>query len=132
DPGSFSVHAEAPFTSLAQLVAHAKANPGAVTVGSSGHGTSGHMTLLLFERAAGVKMNHVPYKGSGDSRTALAGRQIEVAAIERAAADPEFVTKSLQYYAPLRYLPSAQFEAELRAADTQFRQLWKETPWAEK
>src|SRR5256885_5788946 len=54
---------------LAQIAAHAKANPGAVAVGSSGHGSSGHMALLLFERVAGVKMNHIPYKGSGDTRS---------------------------------------------------------------
>src|SRR4051812_28943954 len=81
DPSCFAVHADSPHATLAQLVAYVKANPGAVSIGSSGHGTSGHMALLLFERAAGVKMNHVPYKGSGDSRTALAGKQIEAVAM---------------------------------------------------
>jgi tripartite-type tricarboxylate transporter receptor subunit TctC len=53
-------------------------------------------------------------------------------ALERAVADPEFQAKSLQYYAPLRYLSPAQFEATLREDDVQIRQLWKETPWADK
>src|SRR5436305_11945654 len=51
--------AESTYRNLADLVAYAKANPGAVTVGTSGHGSSGHMAMLLFERVAGVELNHV-------------------------------------------------------------------------
>jgi tripartite-type tricarboxylate transporter receptor subunit TctC len=47
-------------------------------------------------------------------------------------AEPEFRAKSVQYYAPLRYLSPANFEAELREADVQLRQIWKESPWTEK
>jgi putative tricarboxylic transport membrane protein len=53
-------------------------------------------------------------------------------AIERAANDPEFQQKAVQYYAPLRYLSPADFEALLRKGDAEFRQLWKEMPWGEK
>src|SRR2546427_302929 len=55
-----------------------------------------------------------------------------VKAVEQAAADPEFRAKSVQYYAPLRYLSPIQFEAALREGDSQLRQLWKEMPWSEK
>ena len=47
-------------------------------------------------------------------------------------ADPEFRVQAARVFAPLRYLTPAQFDAEIRAGDTQFRQLWKELPWADK
>lgn len=81
DPCNFSVHGESDIRSLKDLAAYAKANPGKVTVGSTGIGSDDHLLMLMFERAAGVKMTHIPFKGSADVRTALASRQITVAAI---------------------------------------------------
>lgn len=81
DPGNFSVHSDSEIKSLADLVAHAKAHPGDVTVGTSGIGSDDHLAMLAFQRIAGVEMTHVPFKGAADARTALAGRHIEVAAI---------------------------------------------------
>lgn len=78
DPGNFSVHADSPFKSLAELAAYAKANPNAVSVGTTGSGTSPHLGMVLFEKIAGVKLNHIPFKGSSEVRTALAGKQIVV------------------------------------------------------
>lgn len=59
-------------------------------------------------------------------------KQQLVQAIERAANDPEFQKKAVGYFAPLRYLPPSDFDAYLRKADAEFRQLWKEMPWGEK
>ena len=200
DPCNFSVHADTNIRSLRELAAYAKANPGEVTVGSTGIGSDDHLAMLMFERAAGVKMRHIPFKGSADVRAAIAGKQIMVAAInigealqyqkggtplrhlvqmspartnlapdlatareqgydielsslrglaapkglppeirerlvkavERSVADPEFQAKAAQFFAPLRYLAPAQYEALVREADQQFRQLWKELPWGEK
>ena len=81
DPCNFSVHAETPIRNLKELADYAKAKPGAVTVGSTGIGSDDHLALLMFERAAGVKMTHIPFKGSADVRAALQTRQITVAAI---------------------------------------------------
>ena len=81
DPSNFAVHAESEIRDLKQLAAFAKANPGKVTVGTTGIGSDDHLAMLLFERIAGVKMTHIPFKGSADVRTALASRQITVAAI---------------------------------------------------
>jgi tripartite-type tricarboxylate transporter receptor subunit TctC len=200
DPCNFSVHADTNIASLRELAAYAKANPGEVTVGSTGIGSDDHLAMLMFERAAGVKMRHIPFKGSADVRAAIAGKQIMVAAInigealqyqkggtplrhlvqmspartnlapdlatareqgydielsslrglaapkglppeirerlvravERSVADPEFQAKAAQFFAPLRYLAPAQYEALVRDADQQFRQLWKELPWGDK
>ena len=89
DPDNFSVHGDSPFKNLADLAAYAKANPGAVSVGTTGAGSDDHLAMLLFEKIAGVKMNHIPFKGASDVRTALAGKQIVVAAIN--------VGEALQY-----------------------------------
>ena len=81
DPGNFSVLSESEIKSLADLAAYAKEHPGEVTVGTSGIGSDDHLALLAFQRAAGVEMKHVPFKGSADARTALVGGHIMVAAI---------------------------------------------------
>src|SRR5262245_1819740 len=81
DPCNFAVHAESPFRNLKELADFARANPGKVTVGSSGIGSDDHLVMLMFERAAGVKMTHVPFKGAADVRTAVLSRQIMVGAI---------------------------------------------------
>ena len=99
DPGNFSVHADTPIKSLAELVAHAKANPGAVTYGTTGIGSDDHLAALIFERAAGVKLTHVPFKGAADVHNAVAGKQIMVAAMN--------IGEALQYQkggTPLRHL----------------------------
>lgn len=99
DPCNFSVHADTNVRNLRELADYARANPGAVTVGSTGIGSDDHLAMLMFERAAGVKMRHIPFKGSADVRAAIAGKQIVVAAIN--------IGEALQYQkggTPLRHL----------------------------
>ena len=200
DPCNFAVHSDTPVRTLQELAAYARSNPGKVTVGTTGIGSDDHLLMLMFERASGVKMTHVPFKGSADVRTALASKQIEVAAInvgeslqairggaamrnlgqfspartnlapdlptgreqgfdfelsalrglaaprglpgeirerlvravESAASDPEFQAQAVRFFAPLRYLNPAQFEAVVREGEQQFRQLWKELPWSDR
>jgi tripartite-type tricarboxylate transporter receptor subunit TctC len=63
-----------PASSLAELISYARANPGKLNFGSSGAGSAPHLAAELFSSMAGVKMVHVPYKGSGESqRATLAG-----------------------------------------------------------
>ncbi len=81
DPGNFAVHTDTNVRTLADLAALARANPGKLTVGTTGTGSDDHLAMLMFERIAKVKMVHVPFKGSAEVRTALAGKQIDVAAI---------------------------------------------------
>lgn len=81
DPSNFAVHGESDIRNLKDLAAYARANPDKVTVGTTGVGSDDHLAMLMFERAAGVKMTHIPFKGSADVRAALASRQITVAAI---------------------------------------------------
>ena len=63
-----------PASDLKELIAYARANPGRLNFGSSGAGSAPHLAAELFASMAGVKMVHVPYKGSGESQSAtLAG-----------------------------------------------------------
>ena len=99
DPCNFSVHADTDIRDLKQLAAFARANPGAVTVGTTGIGSDDHLAMLMFGRAAGVQLRHIPFKGSADVRAAIAGKQITVAAIN--------IGEALQYQkggTPLRNL----------------------------
>ena len=61
---------------LAELVVQAKARPGAISYGSAGNGTPGHLSGALFASAAGIELTHVPYKGSAPAVTDLLGGQI--------------------------------------------------------
>jgi len=76
DPCNFAVHADSPIRDLKELAAWAKANPGKATVGSSGIGSDDHLVMLMFERAAGVKMTHVPFKGVADGYPAVMSGQV--------------------------------------------------------
>ena len=80
-PGNFSVHNDSPVRTLKDLADLAKRKPGEVTVGTTGVGSDDQLAMLLFEKIAGVKMNHIPMKGAADVKTGLVSRQIDVAAM---------------------------------------------------
>lgn len=67
-----------PYKTVKELIAYAKANPGRVTFGSSGNGSSIHLSGELFNAMAKVDMVHVPYKGSAPAVTDLVGGQIDI------------------------------------------------------
>jgi len=62
-PNLMVVHPSLPVTTVKDMIALAKAQPGAVLFGSAGRGTNPHLTMELFAHTAGVRMVHVPYKG---------------------------------------------------------------------
>jgi tripartite-type tricarboxylate transporter receptor subunit TctC len=64
--------------SVAELVAYAKANPGTLNYGSSGHGNMTHLAAELFKLRTGIDIVHVPYKGAADALTALLGGQVQM------------------------------------------------------
>ena len=75
-PVTIVVHPEAAIASVADLIRQSRANPGSVIFGSAGSGTPGHLTGEMFATAAGVKLRHVPYKGSAPAINDLLGNQI--------------------------------------------------------
>ena len=70
--------ANSSFKTLGDAVNAAKAKPGAVNFASSGNGTVSHLAGELFQRAAGVKMQHVPYKGANQGLTDVLGGSVEL------------------------------------------------------
>lgn len=72
------VPASSPLRTVADLVARAKAAPGKLAYASSGNGTGGHLAGELFEETAGVKLLHVPYKGTAPAMTDLLGGQLDL------------------------------------------------------
>jgi tripartite-type tricarboxylate transporter receptor subunit TctC len=75
-PTLLVVHPSLPVHSVAELVAYAKANPGKLNFGSAGIGTVGHLAGELMATMAGLKLVHVPYKGTGPAITDLLGGHI--------------------------------------------------------
>ncbi len=67
-----------PFKTVQELIAYAKATPGKINFGSSGSGSSIHLSGELFKSMAKVDMQHVPYKGSAPAVTDLLGNQIAI------------------------------------------------------
>jgi tripartite-type tricarboxylate transporter receptor subunit TctC len=67
-----------PIHSLADLVAYAKANPGRLSYGSPGIGSSVHLSGELFSQAAGIQMVHVPYRGGGPALADLVAGNIQL------------------------------------------------------
>jgi tripartite-type tricarboxylate transporter receptor subunit TctC len=78
----------APFKTIPELIAYAKANPGKVNFGSSGTGTPLHLGGELFNTQAGTDILHVPYKGAAPALTDVLGGQIQTAIVGTPAALP--------------------------------------------
>jgi len=77
-PNVMVVHPSVPAKTVAEFIAYAKANPGKINMASSGKGTSVHLSGELFMALTGVKMTHVPYRGSNPALTDLIGGQVNV------------------------------------------------------
>jgi len=78
-PLYLAVHPKVGVSTLAELIALAKARPGALTYGSSGVGSTHHLTMEAMKSALGIDLRHIPYKGSSQSVPALIGGQVDVA-----------------------------------------------------
>ena len=76
--GVLVVHPSVPVRSVPELIAYAKANPGKLTVASSGVGSSPHIFWKLFRSMTSVDMVHVPYRGGGPALIDLVGGQVQV------------------------------------------------------
>lgn len=67
-----------PYKTVAELIAYAKANPGKVNFASAGTGTGTHLAAELFQLATGIKMTHVPYKGTAPGLNDLLAGNVDV------------------------------------------------------
>jgi tripartite-type tricarboxylate transporter receptor subunit TctC len=78
-PNVFEVNPEVPVNTAREFIAYAKANPGKLSFGSAGVGTTSHMAGELFKVMTGIDMVHVPFRGNGPAMTAVLGGQVQAA-----------------------------------------------------
>src|SRR6187401_624652 len=75
-PQTIVVGSQQPYKTLKDFVAAAKAKPGEIAYGSLGVGSTSHLTMEAFASAAGIKLNHIPFKGSSDAQAQLLGGNV--------------------------------------------------------
>lgn len=95
-PLALATHPSKPYRNLADVVAAAKAMPGGVTFGSVQNGSTGHLEMLLWQQAAGVKLTHAPYRGAGPMVTDLLGGHIELGIGSAAVVAPQVAAGKLR------------------------------------
>jgi len=76
-PTLLVVRSDAPYKTLAELVAYAKAHPDKLSFGSAGNGTSGHLAGELLKSMASIQMTHIPFKEGGQALAAVLGGQVD-------------------------------------------------------
>jgi tripartite-type tricarboxylate transporter receptor subunit TctC len=76
-PYALVVHPQLEVTSVAGLIAAARAHPGEIDYASSGNGSAQHLVTAMFASLAGIRLNHVPYKGSGPAMQDLVSGQVK-------------------------------------------------------
>jgi tripartite-type tricarboxylate transporter receptor subunit TctC len=72
-PQVIVVGSQTPYRTLKEFLAAAKAKPGEIAYGSLGTGSTSHLTMEALQQAAGVKMNHIPFKGGAEAQTQIMG-----------------------------------------------------------
>ncbi len=115
-PLVFVVHPSVKAQTLPELIALAKASPGALNFASSGNGSPQHLAGEMFQRAAGVKMLHVPYKGSGPAMNDLVGGQVLTMIETAPAAQPLIKAGKLRALATATAQPVASLPGVPTAA----------------
>ena len=116
-PTILVAHPSVPANNAAELIAHAKANPGKVTMASFGTGTASHLAGELFKHMAGINMVHVPYRGGAPMTNDLIGGQVNVGFDVMVTALPQVKSgklRALGVLTPKRFdaLPDVQAVAE--------------------
>jgi tripartite-type tricarboxylate transporter receptor subunit TctC len=90
------VNPKVPVKTTQELIAAAKKKPGEINFASSGQGSVIHMATELFQSMAGIKMNHIPYKGTGPALTDTIGGQVDVFFSSTATAVPQVQSGKLR------------------------------------
>jgi tripartite-type tricarboxylate transporter receptor subunit TctC len=100
-PVVIATNAQSDLSSIAKLVAKAKAQPGSINFGTPGNGSTPHLAIELFERAAGIQLTHVPYKGGSPAITDTLAGHIETVAVNALEVLPHVKAGKLRVLAVL-------------------------------
>jgi tripartite-type tricarboxylate transporter receptor subunit TctC len=94
-----AAHPAFPPNSMAELIALAKAKPGVVKYSTPGNASSNHVAGALLESMAGIKLTHVPYKGSGPATIAALGGEVDIVITGIATVTPQWKAGKLKILA---------------------------------
>jgi tripartite-type tricarboxylate transporter receptor subunit TctC len=128
-PYAIATKADKPFRRMADVITAAKARPDAVSYGSTGNGTIGHLTMILLGERAGVRMTHVPYRSGGLAVTDAVAGTVDMMIGSAALLLPHIAGGSLRpllQFGPQRLAGLAQTET---AAEAGFPGLEAEAWW---
>jgi tripartite-type tricarboxylate transporter receptor subunit TctC len=100
-PVVIAANANAEFKTLADLVNAAKAKPGTINYASPGNGSTPHLAVELFTRAAGIKLAHIPYKGGAPAITDVLGGQLPLVAVNALEVVPHVKAGKLRVLASM-------------------------------
>ena len=100
-PVVIAANAGSEFTTLAKLVAEAKAKPGMINYASPGNGSTPHLAVELFTAAAGIKLAHIPYKGGAPAITDVLGGQLPLVAVNALEVVPHVKAGKLRVLASM-------------------------------
>ena len=120
-PVVIAANASAPYSTVAQLIAAAKANPGSVAFATPGNGSTPHMAAELFARAAGISLLHVPYRGGAQAITDVIGGQVPLLAMNALEVKPQVVSGKLKVLAVLSPQRSPIFPDAPTIAESGFK-----------
>jgi tripartite-type tricarboxylate transporter receptor subunit TctC len=108
-PVVIAANPAAPYNTVAQLIAAAKAKPGSIAFATPGNGSTPHMAGELFARAAGISLMHVPYRGGAQAITDVIGGQVPLLAMNALEVKPHVASGKLKVLAVLSPQRSAIF-----------------------
>lgn len=100
-PVVIAANMQAPYANIAKLMEAAKAKPGSIAFGSPGNGSTPHMAMEFFERAAGITLQHVPYRGGAQALTDVIGGQLPLVALNALEVQPHVKSGKLKVLAVL-------------------------------
>jgi tripartite-type tricarboxylate transporter receptor subunit TctC len=100
-PVVIAANPSAPYNSVAQLIAAAKAKPGTLAFASPGNGSTPHLAAELFARSAGVTLQHIPYRGGAQAITDVVGGQVPLLAMNALEVKPHVQSGKLKVLAVL-------------------------------
>ncbi len=95
-PQALVVRSSASFKTVGELVAYAKANPSKLSFASAGNGTSTHLSILLLEREARIKVIHIPFRSGGQTVASLLGGQVDAVFSDISALVPHIQSGALR------------------------------------
>ena len=108
-PVVIAANPSVPYNSIAQLIAAAKAQPRSIAFASPGNGATPHMAVELFAKAAGIALQHVPYRGGAQAITDTIGGQVPLVAVNALEALPHVRSGKLKVLAALSASRTAIF-----------------------